>query len=262
MRKVQTIRGITEGIFLAGTVLLIAFSLKPYAAVHSVCPFSLVNLLLINISIGFEAGVFFPVGVAIGAAAILSSLVIPRFFCGWVCPIGKVQRILFAVGRKLGISHRFSGNFSYVYFFAPLLVLFGVSFFTIRTGVIHCQSICPLFYHARLLGTVSIALLVLFVAGSLVVERFFCKFACPFGVILGIFGLFSIFTLKSTCFDKPCSEQDCTLANICPGEIDLYRAKVIRSVNCYGCLKCTRGCRLEKNFKLGIRYAKKDSSNR
>ncbi|MCD6097365.1 4Fe-4S binding protein [bacterium] len=262
MRKIQTIRGITEGIFLGVTVLLMVFFLKPYAAVHSICPFSLVNLLLINISTRFEAGVFFPTGVTIGATAVLSSLVIPRFFCGWICPIGTVERLLFAAGKKLGISCRLPGNFSYVYFFAPLLVLLTVSFLSIKSGVICCQSICPLFYHTKLLGTVSIVLLVLFVAGSLVIERFFCKFVCPFGVILGVFGLFSIFTLRSTCFDKPCLEQNCTLASVCPGEIDLYRANVIRSVNCYGCLKCTRGCPLGRNFKLGIRYAKKDSGDR
>lgn len=71
---------------------------------------------------------------------------------------------------------------------------------------------------------------------SLVVERPFCKYACPYGALQGVFNLFRIFRIKrnpDTCID--CSRCD----RACPMNIRVSSSGVVRDHQCISCMKCT-----------------------
>ena len=82
-------------------------------------------------------------------------------------------------------------------------------------------------------GYIALALVV---ALSLFVERPFCKYACPYGAVLGIFNLFRIFGIKRnapTCIScKACDRA-------CPMNIQVSTAKVVRDHQCISCLECS-----------------------
>jgi polyferredoxin len=71
---------------------------------------------------------------------------------------------------------------------------------------------------------------------SLFVERPWCKYACPYGAVLGLTNLFRVFGIRreaSTCkLDGAC---DIT----CPMNINVSSKTVVRDHQCISCLECT-----------------------
>jgi polyferredoxin len=71
---------------------------------------------------------------------------------------------------------------------------------------------------------------------SLFIERPFCKYACPYGAVLGIFNLFRIFKIKrnpETCIDCKRCDRDC------PMNIVVSKGETVRNHQCISCMKCT-----------------------
>ncbi|MDX1359266.1 MAG: 4Fe-4S binding protein, partial [Clostridia bacterium] len=77
------------------------------------------------------------------------------------------------------------------------------------------------------LGTVLIS--------SLFIERPWCKYACPYGAVLGLVGKISIFKIKrkaETC-------NNCTLCDRkCPMNIEISKKKTIGDTHCIRCMDC------------------------
>ena len=84
---------------------------------------------------------------------------------------------------------------------------------------------------------------------SLFVERPFCKYACPYGAVLGLTNLFRVFGIRrsaSTCINcKACDRS-------CPMNIQVSTAGVVRRHQCISCLECTSeaACPVEKTVSL------------
>jgi polyferredoxin len=82
----------------------------------------------------------------------------------------------------------------------------------------------------------SLVVLGIVIALSFFVERPFCKYACPYGALLGLFNYFRIFQLRRSeakCIDcKACDRS-------CPMNITVSSGNVIRDHQCISCLKCT-----------------------
>ena len=71
---------------------------------------------------------------------------------------------------------------------------------------------------------------------SLAIERPWCKYACPYGAVLGITNLFSIFSIRrreSKCVSCNLCSQDC------PMNIPVHAVDVVRNHQCIVCLECT-----------------------
>jgi polyferredoxin len=71
---------------------------------------------------------------------------------------------------------------------------------------------------------------------SLFVERPWCKYACPYGAVLGLTNLFRVFQIRrvaATCRnDGACDIK-------CPMNIPVSEKKVIRDHQCITCMECT-----------------------
>lgn len=106
----------------------------------------------------------------------------------------------------------------------------------------------------------SLIVLVSVLLGSLLVERHWCKYACPYGALLGLIGKISIFKIRrntATC-------NNYTLCDIkCPMNIKLSDKKTISDSNCIRCLDCVEDDVCQKNslvFTAKI-FAVKNYSN-
>ena len=71
---------------------------------------------------------------------------------------------------------------------------------------------------------------------SLFVERPWCKYACPYGAVLGLSNLFRVFKIQraeSTC------KADGACSILCPMNIPVDSVTTVRNHQCISCLECT-----------------------
>ena len=83
-------------------------------------------------------------------------------------------------------------------------------------------------------------LLLLTIIGSLLIERFFCKYLCPLGALFTLASHFRVFKLKRD--SASCSGSCRVCSRKCSMSIPLYQYDKVRSGECIDCIKCTTAC--------------------
>ncbi len=172
-----------------------------------------------------------------------------RLICGWICPFGLVQDLLHKIkSPKFKLPRPFH--------LLPWAVLIGlvvlVPLLAGHPGF--CRYLCPAgtleggvpfgIFSSQvrtLIGTLyffKVGLLVLFLVGSVFISRFFCRTACPLGLIYGFFNRVALLNLT---FD-PYRCIECGLCEeACPVDLAPQRGGN-RSSACIRCLKCRDVC--------------------
>jgi len=213
------------------------------ASLHAVCPFGgVVSIYQFAAAGDFvkktHASSFilmiivFALTIAVGPA-----------FCGWICPFGSVQEWLAKIGRRIFgkrynsmVPARIDGILRYLRYIVALWVLY-VTALSVQLVFADYDPYFALFnfWTGEVAVTAFIALGAVILL-SLIIERPFCKYACPYGAILGLFNLFRIFGIRRnpvTCIDcKACDRA-------CPMNITVSTAGRVRHHQCISCLKCT-----------------------
>lgn len=228
------------------------------ASTHALCPFGGV----VSIYQYFVDGTFvkkthessFILMFIVFALAVVAGPV----FCGWVCPFGSFQDALGKIGRKLFKKkyNRFvPTKLDRVLRYLRYAVLIWVVYMTAVTGVLVFADYDPYYTLFNFwTGEVAISGFITFglvVVLSLFVERPFCKYACPYGALLGVFNLFRIFGIKRnapTCINcKACDKA-------CPMNITVSTAGKVRDHQCISCLKCTSetACPVSNTVELAV----------
>ncbi|MDC7228483.1 MAG: 4Fe-4S binding protein [Spirochaetales bacterium] len=220
-----------------------AIPLLSSASLHAVCPFGGV----VSIYQYATGGTFvkkthessFILMIIVAALAVFMGPV----FCGWICPFGTVQEFFGKIGKKL-FKKKFNRFIPYKFDrwlrFLRYIVLVWVIYMTAVTGKIIFADYDPYFALFNFwTGEVAISgLVILFISLllSIFVERPFCKYACPYGAVLGISNFFRIFKIKrteSSCIN--CGACD----KACPMNIQVSRSATVRNHQCISCMKCT-----------------------
>ncbi len=162
---------------------------------------------------------------------IVLTFIFGRIFCGYLCPIGAVQELTYYVPtKKLKITNKAPVAVHAIFFGAFLIsgLAFSVGILNyLGLGVFfHLNFVSPFFY-------VFLALLIT----SAFIYRPFCRFFCPYGLLLSLVSIKSLFKLRrnDNCTDcKKCER-------ICPtneaGEISL-------KMECYMCYRCKEACKV------------------
>lgn len=176
-----------------------------------------------------------------------------RFVCGWLCPFGWFQDLLFRIkSRKLRLP-RFFSYFKYgflVIFVVLLPFLTGQNWFShicpqgalegaipwIAWNPINSHTNAPVldFHAIGLWFWIKIGLFALFLILFVLIKRPFCRMVCPLGAIYSLFNKHSIMTLEVG--------DDCTKCNlcqkVCPMDLKVYENP--NHIDCIRCLKCTQ----------------------
>lgn len=179
-------------------------------------------------------------------------------FCGWICPLGSIQEWIGRLGKRI-FGKKYNTLIPYQYDryvrFLRYGVLVWVIYRTAIAGTLIFANIDPYYalFHFWTGDTAIAALIVLGLTllASLFVERFWCKYACPYGALLGIGNLFRIFKIKrntDTCIH--CKECD----TACPMNIPVSTSHIVRHHQCITCMKCTaeEACPVNNTVELSL----------
>ncbi|GIM28448.1 hypothetical protein CPJCM30710_11140 [Clostridium polyendosporum] len=182
------------------------------------------------------------------AAVVILSLLIGRFFCGWLCAFGTFNDLVYLVSRKvfkkkIRISPAVDEKLKYIKY----IVLFGIIIFMWSMNLSPERSIDPWDAFAQLpqfktmVPEIPIAFIVLalITIGAIFIERFFCRYLCPLGAIQAILSKFKIISIYKP--SEHCGKcQMCT--RNCPMGINLSKVEVVESGECIACFKCVDTC--------------------
>jgi len=216
---------------------------------------------LLNLKVLLLAGrvpAIHPAAMILLVAFAAMSLVFRRSFCSWLCPVGTLSEQLwkfgqrqlrrnFALPRWLDVSLR-SVKYLLLGFFLFAVMTMPVasieSFMQSPYGILADVKMLDLF---RYLSVTSAVVPGLLMVSSILVKNFWCRYACPYGALLGLVALASPVRIRrsvSQCID--CGK--CVRA--CPSQLAVDQLVQIRSVECLGCMECVASCPVEGALDL------------
>ena len=203
---------------------------------------------------------------------ILFGVLLGRFVCGFLCPFGFLQELLYKIPVKKIKKSRVTKALSYLKYavLAALVILFPV--------LIHepgfCKYICPAgtLEGGILLGitnpeirsllgslfTWKAFVLLLILVSSVFCFRSFCRFLCPLGAFYSLFNRFSVVRMAV-------DSRKCTHCGACEQKCKMDIRKV-GDAECIQCGECTGICPCDAIHRVSgfrdFRKEEKDPENK
>ncbi len=207
------LKGFTEGkIFVGKTKVMCVPGLNCYSCPGAVgaCPLgALQNALATS---GTRAGTY------IFGIILLYGLILGRTICGWLCPFGLLQELLYKIPAPKIMKNRITRVLSYLKYVLLAVFVFAIP---IWYGTKYrfpvpgfCKYICPagtfegaigllsnpinnsLFSMLDILFTRKAVILLIIILLCVFCYRSFCRFICPLGAIYGLFNRFAIIGIR------------------------------------------------------------------
>lgn len=182
------------------------------------------------------------------------TMIVGRFFCGWMCGLGAYGDFIYEAFRRLfkikfRINQGLDQDLKYIKY-VVLIVLIIVSWtfgfegwISINPwdvfGTVAIVGKTPAISYAIKYMTVGFILFVFFTIGSIFIERFFCRYFCPLGALFAITSRFKIAKIHKP--SKDCGK--CTACtHFCSMGIPLYKQDIVNDPECIKCMKCVTTC--------------------
>ncbi len=186
---------------------------------------------------------------------ILYGILLGRLICGFLCPFGLIQELLYKIKTPKLKKNRFTKIFSY---FKYVILVFLVVIVPVLYGLRKmplpgfCKYICPAGTIEGAFGLLSNAvneselarlgplftwkfmLTVSIVVGSVFIFRMFCRFICPLGALYGLFNKLSILGIR---LEKP----KCVDCGLCISHCKMDISHV-GDHECISCGECISVC--------------------
>jgi len=247
---------ITKNIYQGPLKIICSPGLNCYSCPASTtyCPIGSLQQLFLSIRFSIQSGHFYIGTFVLGSMGILGAFC-GRFICGWVCPFGFFQELLYKIHSPKFSIPSWLRWFKYLVLLLLVVVLpltvvdqFGLG----RPWF--CKYLCPagtleagipmVLLQPDLRATIGllywnkIVILLFYIIWSIVSSRAFCRTTCPLGAFYAMFSKFQLVKLKL-------NKQICTNCkachSVCPVEIKFNETPT--SPECVNCLKCmTEAC--------------------
>ena len=189
------------------------------------------------------------------AAIFTICALVGRLFCGWICPAGFVQDLLYKIPSPKFNLPRWTQWMKYGFLFITVLAVAYFAgkevpgFFCGYCPTATIESVIPamLFspeYNIGPAGYWRFLVLVLIIILAVGNNRNFCKIICPIGAMVAITNKFSLFSMKLSA-DKCIHCHKCDKS--CPMNVPVENCattgkKVSRDRECIECLSCEGVC--------------------
>ncbi|MDP8210130.1 MAG: 4Fe-4S binding protein [Candidatus Stygibacter australis] len=250
MLKLDKIRRNIQLFFLAVSIALFALLISGILQIaHAYCPQSAVCFGCLNL--GQSLGNWmFPAALISGLAILLLTMFIGRRFCGYACPFGTIQELIFSLNKKSGKRdyksalpqsvHNYLKWLKYLILLATaILAWLGLSYIYMKfcpvVSIAHIQNV-------RIAGVLSLG--VITIAGFFI-ERFWCNYLCPYAALLNItqwIGKILHLPRNKVWWSKDCC-VDCMLCDdYCPMRIKVQKSEKVNDVECIYCHRCELCC--------------------
>ncbi|MDD4849169.1 MAG: 4Fe-4S binding protein [Gemmiger sp.] len=194
----------------------------------------------------------------LGALAFIG-IMMGRFVCGWLCPFGWIQELLYKIPcpcKKKKVPHKVNAVFKWVKYLVLLLVILlpilTVDQFGLTTPYF-CKYICPagtleggiplLLTNPTLRRAIGflfswkMGLLIVTILAAVLIFRPFCRYVCPLGALYSLFNLISFYHYKVD-HDKCTRCGKC--AKVCKMDVTVYQTP--NALECIRCGECIKNC--------------------
>ena len=221
------------------------------------CPIGSLQQLMAGIRIALENGQNFFGLYVIGTMGVLGGI-FGRLICGWACPFGLIQELLYKIpSKKFNIPRQLNYiKYFFLLFFVILLPLFVVDDFGYGE-VWFCKYVCPagtleaglpmLMLQPELRQTIGIlffnklTIMIVFILWSVVASRPFCRTACPLGAFYSLFKNLKLIKLRHV--EENCAQCKACHA-VCPMGVKFNESP--EDTECISCLKCMdKACKFD-----------------
>ncbi len=213
------------------------------ASLHALCPFGGVVTIYQYATAGTFVQKIHESSFVLMMIGFLLAILFGPVFCGWVCPLGTVQEWVSGIGRKLfrrRFNHFVPAKLDNILRYLRYLVLAWVLYMTAATGTLIFAEYDPYFalfnFWSDEVALGGLAILGISLGLSLFVERPWCKYACPYGAVLGLSNLFRVFSIRRS--ETTC-KADGACSILCPMNIPVDSQTTVRDHQCISCLECT-----------------------
>ncbi len=219
------------------------------------CPIGALQQLMVGIRFNLEAGQYFLGWYVLGCIGVVASF-LGRMICAWACPFGFIQEIIHKIPSPKFKIHR---SLRYVKYVILLLMVILLPLLMVNEFGMgdpwFCKYLCPagtleaglplLIMQPGLRNTIGwlffnkLAILIFFLAWSIVASRPFCRVACPLGAFYAMFSRARLVRLR---LDR----EKCTgcgaCHHVCPMGVKFNESP--NDAECITCMACMeRACK-------------------
>jgi polyferredoxin len=201
-----------------------------------------------------------PAAMYLFGAFLLISLLLKKAFCSWLCPVGTFSETLAALGRKMfgrnlhlpravDIPLRGLKYLLLAFFGSFIAIMSAEALFGFMNSPYGLMADVKMLNFFRDMGTTAAIVIVVLVALSTMIQHFWCRYACPYGALLGLASFFSPVKIRrdtTACID--CAK----CAHACPQQLPVDKLLTIRSVECNACMSCVAACPAQDALQLAL----------
>lgn len=214
----------------------VLFLMNPHS-IHNLCPYGGLETL-------YKFSLY-STSFLVLVVVVIISILFRRSFCGLICPLGALQELFGKIGKtKLIIPIRWDCIARMLKYLVLTFTLIGA----LTTASYWWVNFDPYFaLFTRKFFTAGTFVLSISFIGSVLFDRFFCKYLCPFGAFTALIGYFSPTCVERD--DKICIH--CNLCSkVCPVNISVAKEKQVKSLECISCNECVNICPKEGAIAL------------
>jgi len=247
------------------TYLHIALGGAKSPSIHALCPFGGLESLYQVFTTGSFIAKIFAGTMTLFIITLILAVVFRRSFCGLICPFGAIQEFFAKLGQKI-FKRKWvmPAPIDKPLRYLKYVVLVVTVVYAWKTVGLWMAPYDPWSAYGHLPeglasvwaeSAVGLILLAVTVVGSLIYDRFFCKYLCPVGALYGIVGKLSPFKVvrnENVCID-------CGICNkSCPMNIDVQHSLKVTTAECMNCQTCVNSCPKEGalDHKMGKKTIK------